>query len=592
LIRPTRVAWIIHAIANNGWSWRERSGDKWRDAISLAISPKRGRTMKTAARYARYSSDLQHDRSIDDQLALCQTVATRENLEIKVTYSDRAKSGASMFERDGLIEMMAAAKRREFDCIIVESLDRLSRDQEHMAGMFKRLEFYGIKIVTAHEGVTTPLQVGIRGLTSSLFLTDLGNKVRRGHNGRVRDGKFPGAITYGYRLIPGKPGEREIDQEQAAIVRRIFTEYAAGRSPRTIAADLTRDGVPTCDGRAAPWNHQTFVGGRLKRGMIGNPIYIGEIVWNTCRTVMDPDTGKKTKRAAPAEDRISTAAPHLRIIDQALWNAANQVRQERGVAKFGASGKVQRIHMRASAKDHLLTGILRCGDCGGHMRIANTSRGGGPRVACAAAHQHGPSVCGHSKTYDLDVLQRAVLDGMRRGLTDPAAIVEAARAYQAEYAKGQEKSRTDGAATRKRLDRVQAQIDRLIIAIRDGDLPVKGLMAQAKPLEAERIGLTEQLRLIEAQGNVSLHPAAVDAYGANIQKLHEELAQGLARGGDITPDARAAFRNVMDTIVVHPTGKRMPYEFTPHARLGAIMGVELLPAACSVYGGTAKSVSS
>ena len=82
--------------------------------------------------------------------------------------------------------------------------------------------------------------IGIRGLVSSLFLSDLGAKVRRGHAGRVREGKFPGAVTYGYRTVEGKPGEREINPEQAKVVRRIFTEYAAGRSPRAIASRSAR----------------------------------------------------------------------------------------------------------------------------------------------------------------------------------------------------------------------------------------------------------------------------------------------------------------------------------------------------------------
>jgi site-specific DNA recombinase len=289
--------------------------------------------MKTAVLYARFSSDLQKDRSIDDQLAICRDLAKREEIKVGPSFADRAKSGASLFERDGLLELMAAAKRREFNVLIVESLDRLSRDQEDLAGLFKRLNYYEVEIRTVNEGVATQMHIGIRGLLGSMFLKDLGDKVRRGHNGRVREGKFPGAVTYGYRKVLGKPGEREIDPEQAAIVRRIFTEYAEGCSPRDIAAWLTRDCIPTPTGNKI-WNHQTFVGGRLKRGMISNPIYIGEIVWNTSRTVLNPETGKKTKRAGVAEDRVTRAVPHLRIIEQPLWDAANKVRKDRAIVKF------------------------------------------------------------------------------------------------------------------------------------------------------------------------------------------------------------------------------------------------------------------
>ena len=173
----------------------------------------------------------------------------------------------------------------------------------------------------------------------------------------------------------------------------------------------------------------------------------------------------------------------------------------------------------------------------------------------------------------MDKLQVAVLDGMRAHLTDPAAIVEAAKAYHAEYAEREKRSRGELVAARKRLNRVQVQIDRLVIAIRDSNLPVKDLVAQLNPLDAERAGLTERLRLLEAESNiVTLHPTAINAYKMNIEKLHQALSRDT-----LTPENRAAFRNVLDSIVVHPTEKRAPYEFTPYGRLAAIMGVELFP---------------
>src|SRR5882757_6036690 len=96
---------------------------------------------KTAVVYARFSSDLQRDRSIDDQVSLCEQIARREGYKIVQVFNDRAKSGASMFERDGLLDLMAGAKKRSFDAVIAESLSRLSRDQEDMPAIFKRLRF-------------------------------------------------------------------------------------------------------------------------------------------------------------------------------------------------------------------------------------------------------------------------------------------------------------------------------------------------------------------------------------------------------------------------------------------------------------------
>ena len=70
-------------------------------------------------------------------------------------------------------------------------------------------------------------------------------------------------------------------------------------------------------------SHQTFIGGGLKRGTISNLIYAGKLEWGKSRQVINPETGKRIKRAAPAEDRVVTDVPHLRIVDQELFDRAN-----------------------------------------------------------------------------------------------------------------------------------------------------------------------------------------------------------------------------------------------------------------------------
>jgi site-specific DNA recombinase len=133
--------------------------------------------------YARFSSELQNDRSIDDQVVLCRQYAERNNLTVTTVYDDRARSGASVLGRDGLMRLMNAAREKAFDVIIVEALDRLSRDQEDLAGIWKRLQFLGVEIRAVHEGKADAIQVGVRGLVGALYLQDLAHKVRRGMTG-------------------------------------------------------------------------------------------------------------------------------------------------------------------------------------------------------------------------------------------------------------------------------------------------------------------------------------------------------------------------------------------------------------------------
>jgi len=136
--------------------------------------------MKKAAIYARFSTDLQNERSIEDQVALCRNYAAREALDVIEVYEDRARSGGSIMGRDGLLRLLDRARDRSFDVIIVEALDRLSRDMEDLAGIHKRLSFLDIEIRAVHEGLVNTVLVGLRGLVGQLYREDNAHKVRRG----------------------------------------------------------------------------------------------------------------------------------------------------------------------------------------------------------------------------------------------------------------------------------------------------------------------------------------------------------------------------------------------------------------------------
>jgi hypothetical protein len=125
-----------------------------------------------------------------------------------------------------------------------------------------------------------------KGTMNALFLKDLGQKVRRGLEGRVRQGRSGGGICYGYNVAlehdaRGEPirGGRRINEAEAAIVRRIFMEFASGKSPRRIAIDLNREGIPGPAG--AKWGPSTINGNAARgTGILNNEFYVGRYVWN------------------------------------------------------------------------------------------------------------------------------------------------------------------------------------------------------------------------------------------------------------------------------------------------------------------------
>jgi DNA invertase Pin-like site-specific DNA recombinase len=153
-----------------------------------------------AAIYARFSSDLQRDQSLEDQIRLCKTRIKREGWHLVSTYTDRALSGASQL-RPGYQKLQDDARSREFDVVVAEALDRLSRDQEHVAGLFKQMNFLGIKLLTLAEGEITELHIGVTGCMNSIFLRDLAMKTHRGLEGRIREGRSAGGCVYGYDIV-------------------------------------------------------------------------------------------------------------------------------------------------------------------------------------------------------------------------------------------------------------------------------------------------------------------------------------------------------------------------------------------------------
>ena len=127
-----------------------------------------------------------------------------------------------------------------------------------------------------------------------------------------------GSIGFGYRVDPTEKGKRLINDGEAAVVKRIFTEYADGQSPRALAAKLNREKVPGPKGRE--WG-DTTIRGQLDRGtgLLNNELYIGRLVWDRCSYVKNMTTGRRQARPKDQSEWVVTEVPELRIIDDELW---------------------------------------------------------------------------------------------------------------------------------------------------------------------------------------------------------------------------------------------------------------------------------
>ena len=150
--------------------------------------------------YARFSTDMQRDASIDDQIRSCREHAKRQGLDVIEVYSDKAISGASLM-RSGIQKLLRDAQGNAFDVVLSEALDRLSRNQADIAAIYQKLQFRGVMIETVSEGMISEMHIGLKGTMNSLFIKDLAIKTHRGLKGRALAGKSAGGKAYGYQNV-------------------------------------------------------------------------------------------------------------------------------------------------------------------------------------------------------------------------------------------------------------------------------------------------------------------------------------------------------------------------------------------------------
>ena len=519
------------------------------------------------ALYARYSSDQQRAASIEDQFRICRERADREGWKIAGTYKDGAVSGASVILRPGVRALLEDAGQGAFDVVVAEALDRVSRDQADVAVLHKHLRFAGVPIVTLAEGEIDELHVGLKGTMNALFLKDLAAKTHRGQRGRVEAGKSGGSLGYGYDVVKavdacGEPvrGERRINETEAAIVRRIFREYAAGGSPRAIARRLNDDDIPGPRGKR--WSDNTLRGhARRGTGILNNELYVGRLVWNRQRRVMDPKTGRKVSRINPPEDWVVVDVPELRIVVDELWQAAKD-RQAESAEQYAAvieGVRAARANpMNAAHRPHhLLSGLLRCGVCGG----AYVKRGQ-DRYACSNhARTDG---CTNRRSIRRPLLEKRVLAGLKDRLMAPEAAAEAIRAYAEETNQLNRERRASGASDRRELAEIKKKIVTMIAAIEDGGY-VRGMSDRLRELEARQDELTERLAAAPAD-LPDIHPNVAETYRRKVARLAEAL-----NGPEDRDEAATAIRGLIERIVITPGEKWGEVHATLHGDLATIL---------------------
>ena len=309
-----------------------------------------------AALYARVSTEAQADRgTIGSQLALLREHIAAAGDELVGEYIDDGHSGARL-DRPGLDALRDAAEAGLVERLWCLSPDRLARAYAYQVLVLDELDRFGVVVAftdspgLAADDPQATLLTQVQGVIAEYEKAKIAERYRRGKLFRARAGEIvTWKASYGYRRIPRSAAtgraHHEVYEPEAAVVRRIFTDRAAGITVREICRRLNADAIPSPTGKPT-WGHSTLC--RLLR----NEAYIGRVYYNRTESVPDRRPTRRTRQVWRDRDEwIPIDCP--RIVSDELFEAAGRV----------ATDNTKWSPRRAEPGAWLLKGLVKCGVC-------------------------------------------------------------------------------------------------------------------------------------------------------------------------------------------------------------------------------------
>ena len=321
--------------------------------------------MKVAAAYIRVSTDDQIEFSPDSQLEKIKLYAEKNQIFLPKEYIflDEGISGRNAAKRPAFNEMIGLAKRKPkpFDVILVWKYSRFARNREDSV-VYKSMlrKDLNIDVVSISEDVgDDKMSILFEAMIEAMdeyYSINLAEEVKRGMTEKAKRGGILSIPPFGYKVDNNK---FVIVEEEAEIIKKVFSDYLNGKGFLTIAKSLNTLGIKTHRGNK--------IENRTIEYWLNNPAYLGKIRWN-------PDG--RLSRNYMAETAIISDGTHTPIIDTETWDKVQKKMKEQK-AKF-------RKYYNPDRKDlsHWLTGIVRCEKCGsvlsyqgGYFGCSNKARG-------------------------------------------------------------------------------------------------------------------------------------------------------------------------------------------------------------------------
>jgi site-specific DNA recombinase len=439
-----------------------------------------------AAIYARVSTERQAERgTIGSQVEALRAHVAAAGAEPAGEYCDDGCSGARL-DRPGLDALRDAAEAGLFEVVYCLSPDRLARSYAYQVLVLDELARFGVTVAFTdapgldQDDPQARLLTQVQGVIAEYERAKIGERYRRGKLFRARAGEvIAWKAPYGYRRIPrgpDGPAHLEIFEPEAAIVRRIFTERAAGTTIRQICRQLNTDAVPTPTGSRAVWGTSTL--DRLLR----NEAYIGRTYFNRTETVPDRRPGHHSRQVPrPRADWIAISCPA--IIADDTFEAAGKASTDN--SKWSPR--------RAEPGAWLLRGLVKCGPCGVGTSCHKMRGRNGTWHRYYYCHNHDPLRAGGQdrrcpeRNIRADALDEFVFAQIRAALLNPGLLLagEQAIAVHAPTPDDQLLA-TELARLDRKLDAAHGEHRRLIDLYQAGLIDMPELQRRATAITARQ----------------------------------------------------------------------------------------------------------
>ncbi|MBR3552514.1 MAG: recombinase family protein [Clostridia bacterium] len=372
--------------------------------------------MKIAACYIRVSTDDQTEYSPDSQLRAIRDYAKTHDyyLPEEYVFTDEGISGRTVAKRPAFNRMIGVARQKPkpFEAILLWKFSRFARNRSD-AIVYKRLlrDDCGIDVISISENLgedrgTALILESMFEAMDEYYSINLSTEVKRSMLLKAERGEVLGPAPFGYK---NENKTFVIDEEAAPFVRMIFDELEAGTPAMRIAKKLNDLGARTKFGN--PFDARAVV------YTARNPAYVGMVRWSKNGQKSNGETYRRIPQ--PDDDLIVTRGTHPPIISRAQFDRVNEKLNDR--ARLLARGSRE-----CASREYALHGLVRCSNCGATLTYASAKE---PALQC---HKYAKSQCSVSHHVSLKILDRAVLDALKKATQTMAFAIVPSRTVQEE----------------------------------------------------------------------------------------------------------------------------------------------------------------